>query len=359
MNAKVIQYSIFTVLAILAACRKELPNLPDAEAPVFFFQASGDGLDINMQAGVNTAQYSDELIIQNAVPVYSGSVFNDDEMYTFKFFAGEVFRDMTAQEFLSLNSIVPISMNTPLVQLFEVSSLTSSEFDNASVTVDDGNPNSSFGFLNPGKYQMKISASRNGFDVELNNTTIVAYTNPYKFELIGNINSSGPGIILEGSISNNTENITRVDWICGTNTQTTTVPSVQFPPAGSGNILTAIVYFADGTTRTRSIALGFQNAPKIQDYVYDIEQNSVYSFSQKFVLEFIFNGQYYTSLSATEFSSGQPYLNISEKTLYTDPVTQEQAYLIKANGLVYVKNTSTNQTIPLNLNMSFGLPIEF
>jgi hypothetical protein len=260
---------------------------------------------------------------------------------------------------MSLNSIVPISMNTPLVQLFEVSSLTSSEFDNASVTVDDGNPTSSFGFLNSGKYQMKISASRNGFDADLNNTAIVGYSNPYKFELIGNINSAGPGIILEGSISNNTENITRVDWICGTNTQTTTVPSVQFPPAGSGNILTAIVHFSDGTTRTRNIALGFQNAPKIQDYVYDIEQNSVYSFSQKFVLEFIIDGQYYTSLSATEFSSGQPYLNITEKTLYTDPVTQEQAYLIKANGLVYVKNISANQTIPLNLNMSFGLPIEF
>jgi hypothetical protein len=76
-------------------------------------------------------------------------------------------------------------------------------------------------------------------------------------------------------------------------------------------------------------------------------------------LEFSINGQYYTSLSATEYSSGQPYLNITEKTLYTDPVTQEQAYLIKANGLVYVKNISTNQTIPLNLNMSFGLPIEF
>ena len=135
--------------------------------------------------------------------------------------------------------------------------------------------------------------------------------------------------------------------------------SVQFPPAGSSNILTATVHFSDGTTRTRTISLGFQNAPKIEDYVYDIEQNSVYSFSQKFVVDFIIDGQYYTSLSATEFSLGQPYLNITEKTLYTDPVTKEQAYLIKANGLVYVNNMTTNETIPLNLNMSFGLPIEF
>jgi hypothetical protein len=359
MNAKVIKYSIFLLLGVLASCRKELPNLPDAEAPVFFFQATGGGLDIIMQAGVNTAQFSDELIVQNAVPVYSGSVFTDDEIYIFKFFAGEVFREMTAQEFFSLNSIVPISMDTPLVQLFEISSLTDSEFDNASVAVDGGNFNSSFGFLNPGKYQMRIAASRNGFDVDLTNTAIVGYTNPYKFELIGNINSSGPGTILEGSISNNTENITRVDWICGTNTQTTTVPSVQFPPAGSGNVLTAIVYFSDGTTRTRNIALGFQSAPKIEDYVYDMEQNSAYSFSQKFVLEFMLNGQYYTSLKATEFSAGNPVLNITERSMYTDPITQEKAYLIKANGLVYVKNTSTNQTIPLNLNMSFGLPIEF
>lgn len=264
MNAKVIQYSIFVLLGVFAACRKELPKLPNAENPVFFFQANGGGLDINMQAGVNTAQYSDELNNDYNVPVYSGSVFTDDEIFIFKFFAGEVFKEMSIQEFMSLNSIVPISMNTPLVQLFEVSSLTSSEFDNASVTVDDGNPTANFGFLNPGKYQMKISASRNGFDVELNNTTIVGYSNPYKFELIGNINSSGPGIILEGSISNNTENITRVDWICGTNTQTTTAPSVQFPPIGSGNILTAIVHFSDGTTRTRSIALDFQNAQKFK-----------------------------------------------------------------------------------------------
>jgi hypothetical protein len=359
MNAKVIQYSIFVLLGVFAACRKELPNLPDAETPVFFFQANGGGLEINMQAGVNSAQYSDELNNDYNVPIYSGSVFTDDEIFTFKFFAGEVFREMTIQEFMSLNNISPISLNSALVQQIDIASLTSSEFDNATFKVDDGNPTSTFGFLNPGKYQIAISASRNGFDVELNNTTIIGYSNPYKFELIGNINSSGPGIILEGSISNNTENITRVDWICGTNTQTTTVTSVQFPPAGSSNILTAIVHFSDGTTRTRNIALGFQNAPKIQDYVYDIEQNSVYSFSQKFVLEFSINGQYYTSLSATEFSSGQPYLNITEKTLYTDPVTQEQAYLIKANGLVYVKNISTNQTIPLNLNMSFGLPIEF
>lgn len=359
MNAKVIQYSFFILLGILAACRKELPNLPDAETPVFFFQANGGGLDINMQAGINNMEYTDELINQNAVSVYSGSVLNTDEIITFKFFAGEVFREMTQQEFMSLTSIIPISLNTPLVQQYEISSLTSSEFDNAFLWVDGGNPVTSFGFLNPGKYQMRITASRNGLDVDLTNTAIVGYTNPYKFELIGNINSSGPGIILEGSISNNTENITHIDWICGTNTQTTTVTSVQFPPAGSSNILTAIVHFSDGTTRTRNIALGFQNAPKIQDYVYDIEQNSVYSFSQKFVLEFIIDGQYYTSLSATEFSSGQPYLNITEKTLYTDPVTQEQAYLIKANGLVYVKNMTTNETIPLNLNMSFGLPIEF
>lgn len=359
MNVKVIIYSIFLLLGVLASCRKELPKFPNTEVPVFFFQFDGAGLNVNLQAGVNTAQYSDEVLVENLVKIYTGTVYKADTSITFKFYAGEVFRNMTLQEFMAITNTLQVSLASDSILAFDMVALNQSQFDNANFSSNGVNVQQELNFSTPGKYQIGIAAFRNGFDVELNNTTVIGYDNPYLFELQGNVNSSGPGIILEGSILNNSENIERIDWICGTNTQTTSTPSIQFPPAGSGNILTAIVYFSDGTTRTRSIALGFQNAPKIEDYVYAMEQSSNTSFSKKFVLEFNFNGQFYTSLFATDFTAGQPFLNIEDKTVYTDPVTSEKSYLIKANGLVYMKNMTTNETFPLNLNMSFGLPIEF
>jgi len=356
---KFIKYPIFLLLGIFASCKKELPKLPNADAPVFFFQANGTEIDVNLQAGVNSAEYSDAVIIENLVKIYTGAVSKSDTSITFKFYFGEVFREKNLQEFMALSGAVPVSLSFDSILEFATDALTASQFDNVSVSLNGGAAQQTLNFTSPGQYQMSLAASRNGFDVELINTVVVGYDNPYVFELQGNINASGPGIILEGSILNNTENIERIDWICGTNMQTTTTSSVQFPPSGSGNMLTATVYFVDGTTRSRNIALGFQNAPKIEDYVYALEQSSMISFSNKFVIEFNFNGQFYTSRFATEFTSGAPFLNIIEKAAYTDPVSKEQAFLIKANGLVYLKNTTTNETITLNLNMSFGLPIEF
>lgn len=359
MNAKVIQYSFLLLLAALASCRKELPKMPDSIAPVFFAEVTGLGADFNLEVGMGNVTYSDQIELINGVKVYTGSFAKADTTMKFSFYAGEVFREMSPQEFIALSSTNPVSLGSAEVHQLEIAQLNNSDFESANFKIDGGFSMPEIAFNNPGIYQLSVEATRNSIDFEVTNTVVVAYDNPYTFELQGNINSGGPGTILEGTIANASQNITRIDWTCGTNTLTTSGASVQFPPAGSSNTLTAVVYFEDGTIRTRSIGLGFQNAPKVEDFAYILEQSNPYSFSQKCVLELSINGILYTSLYATEFNVGNPFLNITDKSIYTDPVTQEKAYLIKASGLVYLKNTTTNETIALNLNMSFGLPIEF
>jgi hypothetical protein len=352
--------TLFSVLLLSAfACRKELPQLPERETPVFFTEMTSPALNVTLKAGENSIVFSEEIQIQNQVKVYSGILQNADTLFRVNFYAGEVFKALNATSFMGLSTILPVSLpSSTLAQLSPVD-LSNSQFDNINFTVNQGDLVESIEVQGPGLYTFGVSAQRNGMNYESANLAVIGYDNPYKFELVGSINSSGPGIILEGLIQNLTENIEKIEWTCGSNSQTTTGTEIQFPPAGSNNLLTAKVTFADGVTRIRTIGLGFENAPKIEDLVYHLESSNDITFSNKVEIILETNGQSYTSLFATTFSEGNPVLTISEKTFYTDPVTKQQALLIAANGLIYFKNTQNNETIPVQINLNIGLPISF
>lgn len=352
--------TFFTILLLTAvACRKELPQLPEGETPVFFTEMTSTALNVTLRAGENSIVFSEEIQVQNQVKVYSGILQNADTIFRVKFYAGEVFKALNATSFMGLSTILPVSLASPILAQLTPTDLSNSQFDNVNFTMNQGNLVESIEVQGPGIYTFGVSAQRNGAIYESSNIAVLGYDNPYKFELVGSINSSGPGIILEGLIQNLAENIEKIEWTCGSNSQTTTGTVVQFPPAGSNNLLTAKVTFADGVTRTRTIGLGLENAPKIEDIVYQLESSNDITFSNKVEIILETSGQIYTSLFATDFSEGNPVLIISERTFYTDPVTKQQALLITANGLIYFKNTQNNETIPVQINLNIGLPISF
>jgi hypothetical protein len=239
-----------------------------------------------------------------------------------------------------------------------LTNLNNSAFDNLNFAVNQSEPSINLEFSAPGIYNLQTNADRNNLSYSSANLVIVGYDNPYQFELVGNINSDGPGIILEGEIQNFTETIDYIEWTCGSNTQITQDPQVQFPPAGSDNLLQAKVFFNDGTSRIRSIGLGLSNAPKIEDVVYLLETDNSASFTGKIEIELITNGMLYSSKFATEFNSGSPSLTVTNKSLYSDPVTKQKAYLIQAEGLIYFKNSTNNETLPVQLSLQLGLPLE-
>lgn len=345
---------------LLFACRKELPQLPVGENPVFFVEASGSLLNLNMEAGLDGVSFSDQETTLNEVKFYSGFLQKEDTSFALHFYPGEVFKKLDFQTFQGINTLFPVTQAEEGVAQFSLSSLSNSIYDQATFSINENSGlTQEVLFGTPGIYRVGINANRNGFNYNVENKAVIAYENPYVFELRGNINSSGPGIILEGEILNFSQNIQKIEWTCGSNSQTTTGTTVQFPTANSANELVAKVFFTDGVSRTRTIGLGVQNAPRIEDVVFPLEISSMLNFTNKFEVVVHVNGLNYSSRFATEFDSGPPYLSIISKTLYSDPVTQEKAYLIRAQGLVYVKNTSLNQTLTVPINLQMGLPLNF
>jgi hypothetical protein len=350
----------FLILLLLAfSCRKELPALPDAVTPVFFVELSGGDIALNLRAGNNQVSFNDNETLLYGVKKYEAQFQSHDTTVKLTFYGGEVFSPLKLEYIENLSDFSLISVSSLLIGSIAESNLGGSTFSTVSFGITSGSNTNTFNFFSPGKYTLFCNAALDANSIELDNEVIMAYDNPYIFELRGTIIGSGPIAIIEGEILGNTSSIDRIDWSCGTNANTSSSTSVQFPPIGSANLMRATVYFADGTIRTRTIALGFENQPKIEDYTFMLEQNNAVSFSKKLVVEMSLNGQNYTSLLATDFTQGQPFLNITNLRSYTDPVTQRKSFLFTAQGLVYFKNTSTQETIPFTINLNFGLPFTF
>ena len=355
---KAIQLLSLLLVSIIFSCRKQLPALPDSETPVFYVQLDNPSFQINLKAGMSGVTFDDEVQTIEGVKKYVGFLEKQDTNFRLNFFAGEVFRPMELTDFLSMTNISPISLNSAVLHTFALPSLTNSDFTSASFNIGSNTATEIYDFTQPGIYPIEFNASRNGLNFSTLNTVIIGYENPYTFELQGNINTSGPGILIEGEIISS-QSIQRIEWTCGNNSQITSTNFVQFPTSNSANELTAKVTFNDGVTRTRTVGIGLENGPRIQDYVYQIEQATIPNFSHTFEIEMEVNGQTFSSRFATDFTQGLPTLNILKKSIYTDPVTKQSAYLIKAQGLIYLKNENNNQTYPLQIDMQIGLPVAF
>ena len=352
-------FSILIFILTLSACRKELPQLPLGETPVFLVELNNTALNINLQAGISGVVFSEETTTLNSVKYYSGKLQKEDTTFQITFFAGEVFKNLSLFDFENLSTLYPISLNQETLTTIDLTDLNISQFDNASFNINGAGNTTTSDFNTPGIYTIQTNANRNGLAYSNTQTAVVGYENPYMFELKGNINNNGPGVILEGEILNINQSFERIEWTCGNNSQTTTNNLVQFPSSNSANELSAKIFFSDGVVRTRTIGLGIEDAPLIQDIVYLIENNVSPVFTKKFEIVMTLNGISYSSKFVTMFPNGQPYLNISEKSLYTDPVTKQKAHLIKANGLVYLKNEQNNEILEVPLTLQMGLPITF
>jgi hypothetical protein len=354
------KYFILSALSLFTlACKKNLPELPNAEVPVFYSEMSSPSLNLNLRAGINGISFSEEISVDNQVKHYSGMLEKPDTLFRINFFAGEVFKAMNSESFMGITAVSPVSLSSQSLAQVASSDLLDSQFDISSFTVNQSDLTDAIDIQNPGIYTIGLAAQRDGMNFESSNVAVIGYDNPYKFELVGNINSSGPGVIIEGQIQNSSTNIEKIEWTCGSNAQTTTGTQVQFPPAGSNNLLVAKVTFEDGVERTRSIGLGLENAPKIEDIIYSLETYSTISFSSKIEVILETNNETYSSKFATDFTEGEPILNVINKSFYTDPVTKQEALLIHATGLLYLKNTQSNETIPVQINLQIGLPISF
>lgn len=350
---------LYALLIVVFACRKDLPQLPLSETPIFFTEMSGPVLNINLRAGLNHVSFSEETVVENQVKVYSGILQKTDTLFRVNFFPGEIFKTLNANEFMGITEFVPVSLTSNTLAQLMVSALTSSQFDNVNYTINQSEMTDAITIQSPGIYTIGVSAQRNGLNYESATVAVLGYENPYKFELLGNLNTGGPGIIIEGQIQNLSHTIEKIEWTCGSNTQTTTGTQVQFPTGGANNLLVAKITFEGGVVRTRTVGLGLENAPKIEDVVYLLENSSDMSFSNKIEIILETNGQIYSTRFATDFAQGAPVLNILNKSFYTDPVTNQKAILVHASGLIYVKNEQNDEIIPVQMNIQIGLPISF
>lgn len=358
MNAKVITYSILFVLGVLASCRKELPSLPDGEAPVLYFQASGTEMNFRVDAGLNSYTFSTLSEQLFHASLFKGIFVKQDSMITFNFYGGDVFKELTLSDLQEINSFELVSWNNTIIHGISEADMVNSIFNNNSFSLSPNFGSSNQNFTNPGRYDLYLWATRDGVDITLQNEVVIGYEHDYVFELQAEIVASS-GILISGQILNNTSPIQRVEWTCGGNNQITTDQNVLLSNVGATNTLTAKVTFEDGTIRTRSIGIGLENGPVVQDYVYILEANQPVIFNKKLVLNFGFNGNTYSSRNATNFPSGNPVLNVVERKLYTDPVTQKMAFVFKVNGVVYMRNILSGEDLELQVESVFGLPVDF
>lgn len=349
----------FAITILLAtSCKKELPEMPISNTPVFRAQGSFGNQSILILAGENGATMTNSIQNLNGVSCFTGKIgVNESSEIEIGILDGNLdLGNQNSNDFISQNTTVSLAGYTPNSSLFQ---FDVSDFDNA-ILIDNVTwfVNGSYycegeiEISNPGKYDICAQIKfLDGTSSTLCNKLLIGYKNNGDFHLQFYQNLQNKVSIW---LSNFTEPIASITWFSN-NVAVGTGEMYQVTLYEETKTITAEVTFLNGVKKRRNIKLNGTEAGKyIQDFTLKYESNQN-NWDFKSIVKYKTDGTNYSSIYAQN-----PFgkFIISDVSYYGLNLEQKPVYLVRGTVQANVAESYGSPSIPLNLNVQMSFMFE-
>ena len=350
-------FNIICLLALLAvSCKKqEIIPPPSDNAPVFMANGTFGGMNIALNAGDDGALMTSYIDKINKVDVYRGALGNDNLKIEMGIFSGNV--DMLDPPAPDLSSITKLYFAQ---QSFEpLLTLSSTQFTNHDLINKitwyiNGTPTSSdqLNIYAPGKYEICAHVLFNDGTLKmLCNEAIVGFKSNADFRLNFFVNQEGK---FKGWLDPKSAVIQSAKWYQDDVLMNET-PSLEFDMTPGLHTMKAVVVFENGVTRTHSVVIDGDLAGRyIEDFTKDTP-GTAFKWDYMSMIKLTRNGEVFISGTAPNDDNKIVVDEIKYHGLNADGIP---VYILKGKLTANLRNTTTLEVLPLQLNVSFGLAVK-
>ena len=347
---------IFFVSLSVVGCKKDLIEEPQTdESPIFKIEGDLGQESFSAIAGDDGFLMSTFIEQVNGVDFFAGSISNGDFEFELGFFNGNI--DMNSSSLPNELTEDIFFANQPVGPLLSISK---NDFPNSSLI---SSINWSINGLvvaqdnlvisEPGRYL--VGAKVNFFDgtsATIENELIVGYHRNVFSQLRHFMGQNGH---LKAWVDENTSDVQAIKWyLDGELVSSELILNTIVSPYG--HKLTAVIDFVNGTNRTKTIWVDGSSEGKFIDDFSSFESlSSTIEWDYKSKISFKYKGQTYTSVSANNESSTLEVLSIQ---YYSSSSQGKPIYKILANIDCMMKNTITNEVLPLSALTTFAIEVK-
>lgn len=349
---KAYSYILILMTLLLATCQKEFPKLPESQVtPVFYAKGMIDGKEIEFRAGDDNFIMSSLLWNWNNVPVYRGELHNSENSFIVDLFEGNLLRQATYNELTQggVFGCAYLSSGEVLAGVAVDNLIQSSGIGTGVWVLNDTTEGQEVAFYEPGRYNLSLSIP-GSITYELKNEVIVGYELPYRFRLGAEIQNQ----IVTLQITENSTDISQVEWSYGMQSALTTGAVQQFQVLNGSVEVIAKVTFSDGAVRERRILVGQGNAVSIEDYVYFIESQLVRYFDYKVDVKIRLGEEKYTTIDVEQ---NEAAVAVLENELFKDVVTGEQVLKLKMTMTLNLRRESDGGITESVIESIIAMPV--
>lgn len=338
---------LMLLVVLLQACNKELPEIPNSDSPVFYAVGTIDNQQVEIDAGDNQYMMESNTWDWNGVSVFRGELSNSTNSFMIDLFNGNILRNSTQDDLLQMLQFACayLPANVGSISLNQL--VNSNGIDNCNWEMN-GMESDSITFQAPGIYTLQFHVYGTGETIT--NKVIVGYHTQSLFKLSVDFETE----LVFASINENLSSIESVEWVYGSQSYTTTTPEVVFSQEFGTKALVAKVKFINGIERTRTILVGQNEFPNVEDYVYLIESANQHVFDYKTELKIRLGSETYTTIQSSQ-TSEYP-VQIIEKSAYVDPITKQQALKLKLIITAKMKKMSSGEIVDADFEATIALP---
>ena len=354
MNKKITYLLLLSGLLTLnfACSKKDLPDIPYENNPVFNVNGTIGNETIDLHAGENDALMFASAEEYNGVNRFTGVLSNGQEEVKMQIFGTNVDIPHLSDKFIELPEYLISEQfgTTPLLTIEQ------GDLSNASTinTIDwsiDGDPHgsSTLTINEPGKYNVCANVHyNNGAVVNVCNTIIVGFKNYTDFELEWEMFQSDSIVATFNSLS---ATIQKVRWYMDDViiSEGAILYASNLPDSFH---LRAEVHFQNGAVAKRTVFVNKQSDEySLHDFTTaGIKSQLTWDSSALFTV--VKGGSTYQSINGPTSNSS---FVVTEITEYETNNSATQTKLIKGTLNVPFKNFTSGETVNANLNIEFGL----
>lgn len=337
------------VFLVLTACKKDLPEIPNTNEPVFYVRGNIDGQEIHFDAGDSDYLMESSKWYWQNVPVYQGRLFNPTNSFVLNIIGGDVLSGEQIEPLLALTELRGAYNGETSVEL-NVSQLVNSNGIGGAIWDLNGVTSGESLFISePGVYTVGLNAV--GIpNTNISNELVIGYKAGL-FKLKATVQSQFVSVqILENEFE-----IDYVKWKYGIQEAETTQGAIDFQLLSGSNELTATVRFKNGVERVRKIIVGQGQNLHVEDFVFLIESQVQERFDYTMFTEFNLGSEQYTALYTLQ-EEEFPF-KIKSKEVFEDSWTGNKALKIEFSLVMIMRKESNGQLVNGVFEGVVALPI--
>lgn len=346
--------STLVVLLVVFSCKKEVPEIPQSNSPIFEAKGTFDGQNISIIAGDNNVQMANEASQVNGINFWNGTLSNSEVSLSFGLLDGQIglpvkpediFKQMTEVNFAKLPSTDLFYFSKDLFSNKEKIEKVTWFVNNAYYSTNV------IALQNPGKYAICAQVEfTNGITKSICNQVVVGYKQNGDFQISYYQSQTGK---INAWISNISQPIESIKWLRNGEVVSEQIELNSSVDYGD-NELSVEVVFENGNIRRKNILIdGNLQGNFIHDFTYNYV-NYTPSWDYKGIIEWKYKGETYSSLYATNSANK---FTLTKLEPYLDATTGKKCF--NATGILKA-NVAKNNTSPskfLNINVTLSIQI--